>query len=363
MNIKKIIDTTFRKKNSNKIKNSFINKKDFQVITNFSQKNINKKLGVDNSISSYEDNDIKVNTSWKRFNQLNSITINPSYKFLEKNSRIMTIGSCFANEIRKSFIKSSSFKMLPEVDQSIKDCFCDYFKNSYTINDQWDIMPHFQYYNTFSILLEFEKAFNIWHQEDSDYYKCKGYGEEKEVFVDPYRRYIEAKSVDDFIIIKNSMDKSYKNAIFNSDIIIITLGMTELFKRKDNNRAVCQFEPRLKEYIYFENSDFQNNYNNLNKICELIFNNFPEKKLVVTVSPIPLLQTFRNCDIFIANTQSKSTLRAVIGELESKWNNLFYFPSYEISMNYNDGFEEDKRHIKPQLADFIINSFSNSFLK
>ena len=275
----------------------------------------------------------------------------------------MTIGSCFANEIRKSFAKSGSFKMLPIVDQSIKDCFCDYFRNSYIVNNQWDIMPHFQYYNTFSILLEFEKAFKIWSQDNSDYFKCKGYGTENDVYVDPYRRYIEAKSIDDFIKIKNSMDESYKYAIFNSDVIIITLGMTELFKRKDNNRAICQFEPRLKDHIYFENSNFESNYNNLNKICELIFSNFPEKKLVVTVSPIPLLQTFRNCDIFIANTQSKSTLRAVIGELESKWSNLFYFPSYEISMNYNDGFEDDKRHVKPELADFIIKSFTNSFLK
>lgn len=365
------INTLIKKLNLTKFKknyiitpeiNSKITDKQFSIITNYSKKNSIKKLGIDNSISEADQDNLKINTSWKRFVQLNAITIDPSNRFLKKNDKIMTIGSCFANEIRKSFIKSNNFQMLPKVDQSLKESFCEYFKNSYTENGIWDVMPHFQCYNTFSIVQEFEKVFGNFKQSDNDFFKINGYSLEKEIYVDPYRRYIEAKTFEDFVKIKNEMDESFKNGVFESDLIIITLGMTELFKRKDNNLAVCQFEPRLKDFIYFENSTFEQNYNNLNRICKLVFNNFPNKKIIVTVSPIPLLQTFRNCDIFIANTQSKSILRSVIGELESKWTNLHYFPSFEIANLFENGFQDDKRHVNRELIDFILNSFNESFL-
>jgi hypothetical protein len=42
---------------------------------------------------------------------------------------------------------------------------------------------------------------------------------------------------------------------------------------------------------------------------------FPERKVIITVSPVALSRTFSDSDVITANTESKSILRAVAGAL------------------------------------------------
>lgn len=356
--IKSKLKSILLRDNSNQDLGYNIINSNFSVMTNYSRKKITKKAGLDDIDSGYKYKSIKINynISWKRFVQLNAITI-PNNKFFSKNSKIMTIGSCFADELRERFAKYN-FDLYPKMNPQIHDLFCNFFKSPLPRWGVYDERVHYTSYNTFSILQEFEKAFGIWQQDEDDYLIVGGYGNSKtNVLRDPYRRYIESRSKKDLLAIRNSMDKKFKDGIKKSDLIVITLGMTEIFKLKKNDMAICQYEGKLDDYIYFQCSDFTQNYNNLDKICQMVFSNFPDKKIVMTVSPVPLNQTFQEKDIIVANTQSKNTLRTVVGELEKKWDNLYYYPSYEIALNYPAGFQQDKRHVKPELAEIIVSSF------
>lgn len=87
-------------------------------------------------------------------------------------------------------------------------------------------------------------------------------------------------------------------------------------------------------------------------------------QIVVTVSPIPLMATFTDSDIVIANTYSKSTLRTVAQEWSDAHSNIHYFPSYEIVMNSNRSvaWADDLRHASGNIVQFIMDFFIKSYV-
>ena len=56
----------------------------------------------------------------------------------------------------------------------------------------------------------------------------------------------------------------------------------------------------------------------------------PAIRFLLTVSPVPLTATAASDHVLVATTYSKSVLRAVAGELQQRFDDVDYFPSYEI---------------------------------
>jgi GSCFA family len=60
----------------------------------------------------------------------------------------------------------------------------------------------------------------------------------------------------------------------------------------------------------------------------------PDLKVIITVSPVPLLATHRNMNIVQASVHSKSLLRVAVEECLPLFEQFYYFPSYEIVTQY-----------------------------
>jgi hypothetical protein len=87
--------------------------------------------------------------------------------------------------------------------------------------------------------------------------------------------------------------------------------------------------------------------------------------VIVTVSPVPLMNTFSTMDIVVANTWAKSLLRAVAQEWAAAHSNVDYFPSYEIMQN-SDRFavwEHDLRHVKGVGVQHIMKLFLRNYIE
>lgn len=88
-----------------------------------------------------------------------------------------------------------------------------------------------------------------------------------------------------------------------------------------------------------------------------------EPRIILTVSPVPLLRTFSNRDIIVANTYSKSVLRAVADELSSKYDDVDYFPSYEMVANSprEIAWRHDQRHVTKEMVWHIMHRFKTEY--
>ena len=56
----------------------------------------------------------------------------------------------------------------------------------------------------------------------------------------------------------------------------------------------------------------------------------PRVKVILTVSPVPLVATAEDAHVLVATTLSKSVLRVAAGAVASRESDVAYFPSFEI---------------------------------
>src|SRR3546814_5938415 len=83
----------------------------------------------------------------------------------------------------------------------------------------------------------------------------------------------------------------------------------------------------------------------------------PDVKVVITVSPVPMAQTFTDSDVFAANTYSKSVLRVASEALKGNFEFVDYFPSYEMVMSSPRAmtWADDQIHVAPPVVERVIS--------
>jgi len=311
----------------------------------------NQLIGVD-----------RPNKKWEVLFKNKTLTVLNNQKF-NMNQKYFTIGSCFAEEIRKAFTARNVL------------CYPEYKKIEIDpLRMRVDTLPHrehMNYYNTFSIRQELERAAGYWIQDEFDVWKLTGKkfvnGEfantEGEVFQDPYRRLVFGDKIGDLHEALNQINQVMKDGIINADVFVMTLGMTEVFKKR-NNGLVCNQVPvygggaGLRE-TYFYQSNFDENLENLRTTFRLLKELNSKVEVVLTVSPVPLHRSFNKNDIFVNNVESKATLRAVAAQIcrELPW--VHYFPSFEIvwGIGFSAYKDADLLHVKEEIVKNIIDVF------
>jgi hypothetical protein len=89
-------------------------------------------------------------------------------------------------------------------------------------------------------------------------------------------------------------------------------------------------------------------------------------KMILTVSPVPLIATYEDRHVLVSTTLSKSVLRTAADELARKIPLVDYFPSYEIiTGNYTYGkyFESDLRSINPDGVQHVMRLFFSHYVE
>lgn len=85
----------------------------------------------------------------------------------------------------------------------------------------------------------------------------------------------------------------------------------------------------------------------------------PRMRFLLTVSPVPLTATASGGHVLTATTYSKSTLRAVAGDMAERAD-TDYFPSFEIITAFpfrGMFFDPNMRSVSMHGVDHVMNSF------
>lgn len=120
-----------------------------------------------------------------------------------------------------------------------------------------------------------------------------------------------------------------------TDLFIFTMGLTEAWvsRRTGTVYPTCPgvLAGEFDEARYvFKNFSYREIYEDFTEVIALLKNINPKIRILLTVSPIPLTATASGSHVLSATMYSKSTLRAVCGDLAEAHAEVDYFPSYEI---------------------------------
>lgn len=119
------------------------------------------------------------------------------------------------------------------------------------------------------------------------------------------------------------------------DIFIFTLGLTEAWVDKRDGTVFPTVPGNIAgvydpEIHMFKNFSFDETFRDFIRFRDLIHRRNNKARFLITVSPVPLTATAGREHVLCATMYSKSVLRAVAGELAHKFEDVDYFPSYEI---------------------------------
>lgn len=298
---------------------------------------------------------------WPEFYTAPGVTID-RHPIIQPNAPLFTMGSCFAEEIRKAF-QTLGYRMLP-----------DYASVAFDHNRvKFDLVPvqrdFIAHYDTFVMRQEFEAAFGLWPDRPAGRFEIKDQRinevmKSPVLYQDPYRKNVFSKEVELLEKLGADVTAKIKDGIAESPVLIITLGLIEVWQHNLTKRYLCRPPGSAGGggvgLSTFRISTFKENYDNVRAILDMTFERFPDKKVILTVSPVPLERTYSGRDIGTANTESKSVLRAVAGQICREYSDrVFYFPSYDIATACRQAnvFEADGRHVTREFAARIVELF------
>jgi hypothetical protein len=152
--------------------------------------------------------------------------------------------------------------------------------------------------------------------------------------------------------------------IFDCDLAVLTPGLTETwYDNKTGHYIQRTPSPRQAraepDRFAFTVMDMFECFDMLDRTITLL-KSHGTPQIALTVSPVPLHRTMTDKDILIANTYSKSTLRAVVGLICDRHENVFYVPSYERVMLSKDEsvWNDDLRHVNDKFVATIAARFA-----
>jgi hypothetical protein len=297
---------------------------------------------------------------WKTFINSNFDLgeINNSYvKSSFTLTRIASAGSCFAANIIP-FIKKTNVEYVMEepthsflAKGNLKynyDTYSAKYGNIYTPRQLKQLLMR--------ALGEFDPTDKFWKTEIG--------------YIDAYRPGLayKPKSIKDIEFITNHHLKAVIRAIQKADTFIFTLGLSETWQNSRDGAIypVCpgtvagEYNSKFHEFKNFSTNELSQDLEDAYKLVKRINNKI---KMVITVSPVPMLATYTNNNVVVANAQSKSKLIVAAHEFVSDKLDVDYFPAYEMVIGpyVKNAFENDNRTVTQQYIEKVMNEFKKRY--
>lgn len=217
-------------------------------------------------------------------------------------------------------------------------------------------------YSVRQLLQLFERAAGTFSPIDDAWQRPDGR------WVDPFRPQIEPDGFADLEGLHESRDAHFKavNSLWReANVFVFTLGLTETWiNRRDG--AAFPIAPGVVAGSFDEsqyklhNMSVQDTVEDLRAFIVKLRLVNPNIRIVLTVSPVPLIATAENKHVLVATTYSKAVLRAAAEEVALTDSFVDYFPSFEIiTGSYARGsyIGADLREVKPEGVDHVMRVF------
>lgn len=267
----------------------------------------------------------------------------PRFPITEKD-RVFTAGSCFAQHIGRA-MRRQGYKVLdaeplpPSVSDSLANrngyrMYSARYGNIYTVQQMEQLIKE--------AFGEFSPSEPVWRRRNA--------------FFDSQRPNVEPEglhSEDDVLKHRDRHLETVRSLLKEATLFVFTLGLTESWSLRGAadvfptapGVVAGEYDPDRYE---FRNFNFTDIYSSLQNLREKVLAVQPKMRFLLTVSPVPLTATMSGRHVQIATSYSKAVLRAACGQFSDEFDDVDYFPSYEIitsPINHGVYFEANKRSV------------------
>lgn len=285
------------------------------------------------------------------------------YPLVGRATPIGSAGSCFAYEIARN-LQRRGFNYVvtePEHDGS-KGVVVDAYDpdNPYArFSATWGLI-----FNTPSLRQLAERAFG--HADPSPILVEERFPNGAVIFTDPYREGVAFANPGAFEADSPTHLEAVRRAFTETEVFIVTLGLNECWELKADG-TVLSNNPR-RGWMYAlsrpRTLTVAENVEEVERFLALVRQHNPSFKVILSLSPIPLMATHRpDQHVITANAHSKAVLRVAADEIVARNEGVYYFPSYEYVMHCaQDAWLPDERHVTDETVGKIMEMFDDMFM-
>jgi len=286
--------------------------------------------------------------------------VKPRFK-IEPDTKVATAGSCFAQHISRGLAKSGCKYFVTEVGEHLS--VEDRNRNNYGLFSA----RYGNIYTSVQLGQLFDEAFGARKPLDRAWQRPDGR------WVDPLRQQVEPAGFDnpEAVAADRARHLSAVRKMFNEcDLFVFTLGLTECWRSRVD-QSVFSTAPGVVASAFdpdqhiFENLDVATNHAHLSAFLQNLHALNPTAKVLLTVSPVPLIATAEDRSVVVATSYSKAVLRVVADMAWREFDWVDYFPSYELitgSQAWGRYFEDDARLVNNLGVAHAMRCFLSNYL-
>ena len=282
--------------------------------------------------------------------------IRPGFK-IRADDKLFAIGSCFARGIERSLLHHN-FDVVSAAPE---------FAALQPANKEMTGLGFTNKYNTFSIYNELRWALDPTAEFPRDSIVEVDGG----LFWDPHITGALEPAGRDETFRRREMIQMVTRRVAECRVVFMTLGLGEVWRDTAtdtflNTGPTADVVRRYPNRYEFHVTGYARNLANLEELHALLSRfGHPDVRIVVTVSPVPLMATFSPDDVVSANTYSKAMLRTVAQEWAAAHSNVDYFPSFEVVQNSDRAiaWSQDARHVEGKVVNHIMAIFRKHYVE
>ncbi|MBV8850836.1 MAG: GSCFA domain-containing protein [Methylobacteriaceae bacterium] len=192
--------------------------------------------------------------------------------------------------------------------------------------------------------------------------------------IDPFRPNIQPdgfSSMREYRTDRESHLHHIREMFENLDVLVFTLGLTECWVSREDGAVfpLCPgvlggtFDGRRHEFVNLDVEDVVADMTAF--VSELRAVN-PEARVILTVSPVPLIATAEPRHVLVSTVASKSVLRVACEKIVKACKGVAYFPSYEIvtgGFGKTSYFAEDCRSVTEDGVAHVMRVFMRHYVR
>lgn len=275
---------------------------------------------------------------------------------------VATLGSCFAQHLSRFLRRTDIDYLVTEPgppgmseDERAHRTYGVYtarFGNVYTVRQAVQLV---------------DRAYGRWTPDEPAWRRDDGR------WVDPFRPTVEPDgfaSPEDVAGDRVGHFAAVRRMLEDASVVVFTLGLTEGWRSRRTGAvypvvpgaAGGAYDPSEHEFVNF---DVATVISDLTEFADRLAEVNGQARLLLTVSPVPIIATYSDQHVLAASTYTKSVLRVAATEVARVREHVHYFPSYEVVTGVPSGnryYTEDLRSVNDDGIAHVMRIFRRHYI-